>query len=74
MAPHISARLLPYMRLLLLLPKLTPLDLVPLLLEAVHDARAQPALVDDDQRGLVLLDGVDDVADHFHRVVAAVAA
>ena len=57
--------------LLRLVAEVDPAHLVPLLLQPIHHACTQAALIDDGQRRLVLLDGLDDVPDHFHRVSAA---
>ena len=70
--PHLGTLVAPHDLVLGLIAEVDAAYLVPLLLQPVHDACAQPALVDADQRGLELLYGVDDVAGHFHRVCAAV--
>ena len=68
--PHLRPHVAPHDRVLALVAEVDTSDFVALLLEPVHDARAQPALVDDDQRGLELLDDADDVPDDLHRVRA----
>ena len=71
-APHLGALVAVHELLLRLVAEVDASDLVPLLLEPVHDACAQTAFIDAHERRLVLFDGVDDVPDHFHRVRAAV--
>ena len=69
MGAHISV----HYRVFRLISKVHTLDLVPLLLEPVHNPSPQPTFVDHHQRRFVLLDSVDHIPHHRHGVVPTVA-
>jgi hypothetical protein len=71
MAPHISARLLPYIIwFMALLPKFTPRILYRCSFSRSTMPAPSPPSSMHDQRRLVFLYRFDDVAYHFHRVSA----